>query len=85
MNGVGSVVGGGGVGQVVREGQVTLGYLLSRESTSGGHCEVDGGSGELAGGGVEGLAVGVAGKGRGGGVTEKTGDGLGEGNKTRAA
>jgi hypothetical protein len=41
-----------GVGQVVREGQVTLGYLLSRESTSGGHCEVGGGSGELAGGGV---------------------------------
>jgi hypothetical protein len=83
MNGVGSMV--AGVGQIVRDGQVTLGYLLSRTSTSGGHCEVGGGSGELGCGGVEGLVVGVAGEGWGGGVTEKTGNGLGDGNKTREA
>ncbi len=60
-----------GVGQVVREGQVTLGYLLSRESTSGGHCEVGGGSGELADGGAEGVAVGVVGEVWGGGRLKK--------------
>ncbi len=64
---------------------MTLGYLLSRESTSGGHCKVGGGSGELAGGGAEGVAVGVADEGCGGGPTEKTGNGVGEGNKTREA
>jgi hypothetical protein len=32
-------------------GQVTLGYLLRRASTSGGHCKVSGGCGELSGGG----------------------------------
>ncbi len=74
-----------GVGQVVRDGQVTLGYLLRRASTSGGHCKVGGGCGELSGVGEEGVAVGVAGTGGGGGVTEKTGNGLGEGNKTRDA
>ncbi len=69
------------MGQVVRDGQVTLGYLLRRASTSGGHCEVGGGSGELASGGGEGLAVGKAGTGWGGGVTEKVGNGLGRGTK----
>jgi hypothetical protein len=64
----------------MREGHVTLEYLLRRESTSSRHCEVGGGSGE-----VEGVAVSVAGEGMGGGVKEKTGDGLGEGNKTREA
>ncbi len=44
MNGVGGMV--AGVGQVVRDGQVTLGYLVSRASISGGHCEVGGGCGE---------------------------------------
>jgi hypothetical protein len=69
------------VGQVVRDEQVTLGYLLSRPSTSGGHCEVGGSSGELACGGVEGLAVGVAGKGWGGGETEKNKQWLGRGEQ----
>jgi hypothetical protein len=35
-----------GVGQVVRDGHVTLGYLLRRASTSGGHCEM-GGDGDV--------------------------------------
>jgi hypothetical protein len=35
--------------------------------------------------GEEGVAVGVVDEGWGGGATEKTGDGVGEGNKTREA
>jgi hypothetical protein len=83
MNGVGGMLAGGGPGSERWAGDT--GYLLRRASTSGGHCEVGGGSGELASGGGEGLAVGVAGTGWGGGVTEKAGNGLGEGNKTRDA
>ncbi len=48
---------------------MTLGYLLSRESKLCGHCEVCGGSGELAGGGAEGVAVGVVDGGWGRGAT----------------
>jgi hypothetical protein len=46
---------------------------------------VGGGRGEVAGGGAVGVRVGVADEGMGGGVTEKTGGGVGEGNKTREA
>jgi hypothetical protein len=46
---------------------------------------VGGGCGELSGRGEEGVAVGVAGTGGVGGVTEKTGNGLGRGNRTRDA
>ncbi len=51
------------MGQVVREAQVTVGYLVSRASTSGGHWETGGGGGEPSGGVVGSAAVGVAGLG----------------------
>ncbi len=54
-----------GVGQVVRDGQITLGYLARRASTSGGHWEIGGGCGELSGGGSGRVAVGGAGIGEG--------------------
>jgi hypothetical protein len=73
------------VGQVVREAQVTEGYLARRASTSGGHWDTGGGDGEAREGVVGGSALGVAGVGGEGGEVAKTGSGLGWGNKTQDA
>ncbi len=67
------------------EAQVTVGYLVRRASTSGGHWETGGGGGKPRGGVVGRAAVGVAGLGGGGGEMEKTGNGLGGGNITQDA
>ncbi len=71
MDRMGSVM--AGVGQVVREAQVTAGYLARRESTSGGHWDTGGGGGELRGGVTGSWAEG----GGGDGVVAKTGSGFG--------
>jgi hypothetical protein len=50
-----------GVGQVVSEAQVTVGYLVRRASTSGGHWDTGGGDGKPGGGVLGESAVGVVG------------------------
>ena len=73
------------MGQVVSEAQVTVGYLVRRASTSGGHWDTGGGDGEPGGGVLGESVVGVVGLGGGGGGMAKTGNGLGGENKTRDA
>ncbi len=71
------------MGQVVSEAQVTVGYLVRRASTSGGHWDTGDGDGEPRGGVLGESAVGVVGLGGGGGGgMAKTGNGLGGENKT---
>jgi hypothetical protein len=66
-----------GVGQVVSEAQVTVGYLARRADTSGGHWDTGGGGGELRVGGVGRSAVDLAEMGGGGETVAKTGSGFG--------
>ncbi len=72
-----------GLGQVVSEAQVTVGYLARRESTSGGHWDTGGGGGELRGG-VAGQSAETLAEmgGGGGGAVAKIGSGFDWGNKT---
>ncbi len=72
------------MGQVVSEAQVPGGYLVRRESTSGGHWDTGGGVGELRGGVIGGSAQVLAVMGGGGGAVAKTGSGFDWGNKTLA-